>query len=867
MGPVAAQDPAQAEAVQQALLRAFRGVEDPRAQGFADLDAVHAELERLAAEELAGLPEERRDQARFFVAVRAAEVRLRQGRLGEAAQLGLAARTAATAAGVWKGAYRALALVLLEQCAAEDERDALLGAEAGYLESGEAQRDAPWLEIPLALVRAELAFRDGRDAVGLRRLVAAADRALAELEAEDPRRVGALGRLGWELVLRGEFDRAEIYLKELPAAQARYPRGLVALRRDDHELALRAGRALERSGRAVDGLQLQGEALEAAGRLEDAQQVYQRLLALAEDPLARAIALRSLADTARGLGVGTGDPRLREAEGRYREALAACDELAAGGARHADVERVQILAALGETLEAGGALDAARAAFADSVARIDAVRRSLAVDPFGAAFLRDSHLAAIEGLLRLWPAERDVAEAFALVELGEARTLLDWTVAPPRTGGGLARAVRDLALSADPLALEARLDQLEAARRGEGMEARVSGAVPLDAARLRAALDGEPDTAFVSYWLGRRQLFVISRAGVRALAGSEAALAALGAARRAVLEVEADPRPVLEAAAAVFLPPALAAELEPAARVLICPGERLARLPFEALPLRGRALGLAKAVERAPSLSLRAVFGARAADPGGGVLLLTEVASAAAERELGLDPLAFSAREGDLVERAYGAGRVRRLRGPDASRVALEAALRAGRYDLLHVSAHAVEDRRLPTASLLVLADGPLALPSLCGLDLGGAFVVLSACSSATGEERGGEGDLGLLGWPVAAGARGALAALWPVGQQATADLMGQFHAERAAGVDEAEALRRARVALAGAAQYGHPFHWAGFAAFGPPRPGAGGGSGPALLVGLAALGLALWAAIARRCGGLNPRAAAGRRSSAAEER
>ena len=121
----------------------------------------------------------------------------------------------------------------------------------------------------------------------------------------------------------------------------------------------------------------------------------------------------------------------------------------------------------------------------------------------------------------------------------------------------------------------------------------------------------------------------------------------------------------------------------------------------------------------------------------------------------------------------------------------------------------------MPSASLLLLADGALPLSSLTELPLDGATVLLSACSTATGEARGGEGDAALLWGPLGAGARCVVASLWPVNQQATCDLMGQVHYALARGASEAAALREARRALAGAANYAHPHYWAGFAAFG----------------------------------------------------
>ena len=93
--------------------------------------------------------------------------------------------------------------------------------------------------------------------------------------------------------------------------------------------------------------------------------------------------------------------------------------------------------------------------------------------------------------------------------------------------------------------------------------------------------------------------------------------------------------------------------------------------------------------------------------------------------------------------------------------------------------------------------------------------MVLSACSSARGEERGGEGVAGLLWGPMGAGARCVVASIWMVNQESTAALMGHFHRSRALGRGEATALREARATLVADARYAHPYYWAGFVSYG----------------------------------------------------
>ena len=100
----------------------------------------------------------------------------------------------------------------------------------------------------------------------------------------------------------------------------------------------------------------------------------------------------------------------------------------------------------------------------------------------------------------------------------------------------------------------------------------------------------------------------------------------------------------------------------------------------------------------------------------------------------------------------------------------------------------------------------------------GPELLVLSACETATGDERA---VLGLAGVAVRSGARSTLATLWPVGDASTAKLMGQFYqALKKPGVKKIEALRSAQLSLIESLKVNprfeeleelppHPYYWA----------------------------------------------------------
>lgn len=98
---------------------------------------------------------------------------------------------------------------------------------------------------------------------------------------------------------------------------------------------------------------------------------------------------------------------------------------------------------------------------------------------------------------------------------------------------------------------------------------------------------------------------------------------------------------------------------------------------------------------------------------------------------------------------------------------------------------------------------------SLSGLRLRGtSLVVLSACRTALGEVRQGEGVAGLNQAFFIAGARGVVSGLWPVPDEETATMMIAFYRRLTAGMKTGEALRQTKLELA---QTLHPHFWAAF--------------------------------------------------------
>ena len=248
-----------------------------------------------------------------------------------------------------------------------------------------------------------------------------------------------------------------------------------------------------------------------------------------------------------------------------------------------------------------------------------------------------------------------------------------------------------------------------------------------------------------------------------------------------------------------------AAQLRNKRVVGIVPDGPLWNLPFQALlAADGRHWIEHCASFYAPSLTaLRESARLHRAESGSGSLLAIGLARDEAER----------------IGRLYG-GSSKILTGADAfeSRWKLEAA----RFRILHIATHGVLNGSNPMFSYLELRgdaadDGMLEAREVLELDLHAELAVLSACETARGEIRSGEGSVG-LGWAVMmAGTPSVVVSQWKIDAAATTELMLAFHRriERALGRGplrgKSEALRQAALEMLATSTYQHPFYWAGF--------------------------------------------------------
>lgn len=145
----------------------------------------------------------------------------------------------------------------------------------------------------------------------------------------------------------------------------------------------------------------------------------------------------------------------------------------------------------------------------------------------------------------------------------------------------------------------------------------------------------------------------------------------------------------------------------------------------------------------------------------------------------------------------------------------LEQELRESRYGVLHIATHGKFSTDASDSFLLTF-DGKLTMDKLDQLI--GLFrfrqdplelLTLSACQTAVGDDKAA---LGLAGVAIKAGARSALATLWFINDEASAELIAEFYRQlRDPSVSKAVAIQRAQIKLLGDRVYDHPAYWSPF--------------------------------------------------------
>lgn len=151
---------------------------------------------------------------------------------------------------------------------------------------------------------------------------------------------------------------------------------------------------------------------------------------------------------------------------------------------------------------------------------------------------------------------------------------------------------------------------------------------------------------------------------------------------------------------------------------------------------------------------------------------------------------------------------------------------KAAASEIIQVSGHARTRPESPLDSALLLAGKNLTLREIQDLHLDRTrLVVLSACGTASGPSRGGEGAESLARAFLAAGVPGVVATLWDVRDRSTSELVTEFHRQLRRTGDARQALRQAQLSFVKSER--PVAAWAAFQLIGEASMSKSGGSHP----------------------------------------
>ncbi len=134
-------------------------------------------------------------------------------------------------------------------------------------------------------------------------------------------------------------------------------------------------------------------------------------------------------------------------------------------------------------------------------------------------------------------------------------------------------------------------------------------------------------------------------------------------------------------------------------------------------------------------------------------------------------------------------------------------------HRIVHFATHALFNDQLPLESRIELADTAVYIYEIVGLNHSLDAAIMSACETAAGQQRKGEGVISLARAFISSGCPDVTASLWSVSDQKTGMLMEFFHEALSKYENPTIALAKAKRKYMDEtiSKNMHPFYWAGF--------------------------------------------------------
>jgi CHAT domain-containing protein/Tfp pilus assembly protein PilF len=360
-----------------------------------------------------------------------------------------------------------------------------------------------------------------------------------------------------------------------------------------------------------------------------------------------------------------------------------------------------------------------------------------------------------------------------------------------------------------------------------------------------------PESALLEFYLSEKQsyLWLVQAGGLRVFrlpsrAAIEAQCAPVLKLFPAILQRRRSPalqqklERALKGLSATLLGPLAQTQLP--ARLILVPDGVLTRVPFAALDLSPhRRLGLTHDLVQVPSAAYLGV-GRRPRNVADFPKALFAVADPVYAPDDPRVPIQFRSQpvgatlarlpfstELDTVAALAPPNRLTIWKGFEASAAPVEKAPLLD-YAVLHFSAHAIVDDRIPELSRIALStvtptgrpiDGFLRPWQLSQLHLNGSTVVLSACETALGKQVVGEGLDGFTTSLFSAGAAQLVLTLSPVDSEASSEFLSETYRNvfRSRPMAFEHAITLARQTMAASTRWSDPYYWASYVVYGRP--------------------------------------------------